>query len=99
MILTNVHVCVKCLLCTGHAGKECGLPRLWPRGKSTAVTVRSPGVLSRLVQLVAECFRAGHLSKKMKRNSHCSACEWAVCSVSSRVFIDHSLGVGHCPGF
>lgn len=67
MILINVHVCVKCLLCIGHAGKECGLPHLWPHGEGTAVTVRSPGVLSKLVQLTAQCFRAGHLSKKMKR--------------------------------
>lgn len=67
MILINVRVCVKRLLCTGRAGRECGLPHLWPHGESTAVTIRSPGVLSKLVQLTAECFRAGHLSKKMKR--------------------------------
>lgn len=59
-----------------HTRKECAGPHLWPRGKNTAVTVRSPGSLSKLIQLTAKCSGTGHLSKKMRIKLHCSTCEF-----------------------
>lgn len=52
-----------------HSRKNCGIPCLWRHGKNTAVKIRSTGFLFRLVQLIAEYFWAGHLSKLSKNGN------------------------------